>query len=112
MIVLDKPSPPTNLGVEDVFAENCTLTWTDPDDDGGAPVTGYVIAIKEYNDYSWKTLPGVVIDTLHIVKGLQNGNKYKFRVRAKNIYGVSDPVETAAYIRAADPFGRHSPSID
>ena len=39
VIVLDKPTPPKNLEVSEVFATNCKLSWSPPDDDGGKPIT-------------------------------------------------------------------------
>lgn len=107
VIVLDKPSPPTDIAVKDVYADRCTLSWKAPVDDGGAELTGYVIERKEEDDDFWTTLPDVVSNTSHTVKGLKNGKKYKFRVRAENIYGVSDPAETDKAVLAKNPYGRH-----
>ena len=106
VIVLDKPAPPTDLAVKDIFADHCTLTWKPPADDGGAELTGYVIERKDEDDDIWQTLPDVVSNTTHTVKGLKKGHKYKFRVRAENIYGVSDPAETDKAIVAKNPYGR------
>ena len=66
---------------------------------------GYVIERKEEDDDHWQTLPDVVTGLSHTVKGLKNGKKYKFRVRAENVYGVSDPVETDKAILAKNPYG-------
>jgi len=76
-----------------------------PTDDGGAELTGYVIERKEDDDDFWTTLPDVVSGTSHTVKGLKKGKKYKFRVRAENIYGLSDPVETDKSVLAKNPYG-------
>ena len=38
--ILDKPKPPEDLKVSDVFADNCKLNWEPPKDDGGSPITG------------------------------------------------------------------------
>ena len=40
LYLLDKPSPPEDLKVSDVFADNCKLSWNPPPDDGGAELTG------------------------------------------------------------------------
>jgi hypothetical protein len=66
-----------------------------------------VIERKEADDDFWQTLPDVVSGTSHVVKGLKNGKKYVFRVRAENIYGVSDPVETDKAILAKNPYGEY-----
>jgi len=65
----------------------------------------YVLERKEEDDDFWTTLPDVVSGTAHTVKGLKKGKKYKFRVRAENIYGVSDPAETDKAILAKNPYG-------
>lgn len=41
------------------------------------------------------------------VDGLIPGHKYKFRVRAVNKQGKSDPLTTAQAIEAKNPFGKY-----
>ena len=36
-----KPKGP--LKVSDVTAKNCKLSWKEPEDDGGAPITAYAV---------------------------------------------------------------------
>lgn len=36
----DKPGPPSDLNVKDIFADHCTLSWAAPKDDGGAEISG------------------------------------------------------------------------
>lgn len=44
MKVVDRPSPPEGpLEVDDIGPESCRLAWKPPRDDGGSPVTNYVI---------------------------------------------------------------------
>ncbi len=38
--LIDKPKPPRDLEIFDVFAEHCNLKWKAPEDDGGTPITG------------------------------------------------------------------------
>ena len=40
-----KPSPPTITVSDDNL--NAVVTWTDPEADGGTPITGYVVEIKD-----------------------------------------------------------------
>jgi len=42
------------------------------------------------------------------VDGLQPGHKYKFRVRAVNKQGKSEPLTTSQAIEAKNPFGKTS----
>jgi len=64
-----------------------------------------VIERKEEDDDSWTTLPDVVTKTEHLVKGLKAGKKYSFRVRAENMYGLSDPVDLDKSVLAKNPYG-------
>lgn len=68
--------------------------------------TGYVVEkCEEGSDY-WEKVPGVVNGTSHKVPNLQEGKKYKFRVRAENMYGLGDPLETDKPVLAKNPFGK------
>ena len=61
--------------------ETALLRWSPPDDDGGAPVTGY--------EYRRGTGPAQATESLsaHTVHGLVNGTEYRFQVRAVNRIG-------------------------
>jgi hypothetical protein len=40
----DKPLPPQGpLDVSDITPETCSLSWRPPLDDGGSPITNYVV---------------------------------------------------------------------
>lgn len=54
---------------------------------------------------TWEKVPGIVNGESHVVKGLEPGKKYKFRVRAENRLGLGEPVETNKYILAKNPYG-------
>jgi len=107
VVVVDKPSPPTNL-IMDMFDDRCVLMWKAPADDGGAELTGYVIEWKEDDDDVWQMLPDVVTAKSCTVRPLKKGKKYKFRVSARNTYGISNPLETDKSILAC---GTHVCSI-
>lgn len=59
---------------------------------------------EEGSDF-WEPVPGTPTTESHVVKGLEPGKKYKFRVRAKNKIGVGEPIETNKAILAKDPYG-------
>lgn len=43
-ILLDKPlSPQGPLDVSDITPETCSLSWRPPLDDGGSPITNYIV---------------------------------------------------------------------
>ena len=59
------------------------LAWTAPDDDGGAPVTGYQVQVDEGE---WADTASTA--TRYTVEDLMNGTSYTFRVRALNEAGA------------------------
>lgn len=104
--VIDKPSPPNGpLKVTDITAEGCTLHWNPPDDDGGQPIDNY--SLEKLDEVTGRWIPAGETDgpiTNIRIKGLTPGHKYKFRVRAKNRQGVSDPLTTSHVIEAKNPY--------
>lgn len=106
VIVLDVPSPPGGpLKVSDVHANGCKLNWRPPADDGGQPVENYVV--EKMDEASGRWVPVGETDgptTSMTVDGLVPGHKYKFRVRAQNRQGKSEPLTTAQAIEAKNPF--------
>ena len=53
----------------------------------------------------WEKVPGSPTKNSHVVKGLEPGKKYKFRVKAENKLGLGDPCETNKAILAKNPYG-------
>jgi titin len=65
------------------------VTWTPPEDDGGAPITGYVLECRSEGQASWKKITDKPISELkHTVKGLNDTELYEFRVAAVNKVGM------------------------
>lgn len=105
--VIDKPGMPEGpLKVSDIHAEGCTLTWREPDDDGGTPIEKYIV--EKFDEVTGRWTPAGETDgpeTSFDVGGLTPGHKYKFRVRAVNKQGKSDPLVSQTAIEAKNPFG-------
>jgi len=103
--VIDRPGIPTGpLEVKDMTADDCLLKWRPPKDDGGMPISHYVV---EKCDESGRWIPAGETegpDTTMKVKGLEKNKKYKFRVKAVNKEGKSDPLETTGQYEAKNPF--------
>ncbi|XP_061166987.1 twitchin-like isoform X9 [Saccostrea echinata] len=105
VVVLDKPGAPEGpLEVFDLMADSCKLSWKPPLDNGGAEITGYVVEKQEEGSPTWEKVTGLGSGTTMPVKGLKEGKKYKFRVKAENIYGAGEPLETHRPIVAKNPF--------
>lgn len=46
----DKPGPPEGpLEPSDITPETCSLSWKPPRDDGGSPITNYVVEKQDAN---------------------------------------------------------------
>ncbi|GLH11531.1 Titin, partial [Gryllus bimaculatus] len=105
VLVVDKPLPPQGpLDVSDITPETCSLSWKPPLDDGGAPITNYVVEKLDPSTGLWSKVSSFVRSCHYDVIGLEPNKKYSFRVRAENQYGVSDPLETDQPITAKFAF--------
>lgn len=107
VIVLDRPSPPGGpLKVEDVYAEGASLKWRPPEDDGGMPIDHYIVEKLDPTTGIWVPCAETKGNECAAdVKGLTPGKKYKFRVKAVNRQGDSDPLTADKDIIAKNPFG-------
>lgn len=86
-------------------AETGQLSWTEPEDDGGSDITAYILEKKDVSRRSWQD-GGETLEKEHTVSKLIEGNKYIFRVSAKNKYGVSEPVEISEPVTAKNDYGK------
>lgn len=86
----DPPGAPQNLAVPQVDRDQVTLTWEAPETDGGSEITDYIIEAKGPKDSDFYILAKVDSSRLkYTATGLRPGQKYEFRVKAKNSAGVS-----------------------
>ena len=95
------------MEVVDWGKDHADLKWTKPDNDGGAPITGYVIEFKEKFAKDWE--PGKEVgDCLGAtIDGLKEGCQYEFRVRAINKAGPGEPSDATKPIIAKERFGKN-----
>ncbi len=107
ILVVDKPGPPSGpITYTNVSADGITINWKAPLDDGGSEITGYVIEKSDAGSDNWRPLPGFCPGVSFTVKtGLEDGKRYAFRVRAENMYGLSEPLE-GKQVAAKSPFDR------
>lgn len=85
------PGPPTNVTAT-AGDTSATVSWTAPADDGGRPITSYVITpYVGSNPQPSKTLTGVPPPTTTTVTGLINNQTYTFVVAAVTAWGQSAP---------------------
>lgn len=82
----------------------CLLNWSDPEDDGGSEIIGFIVERKDAKMHTWR----LAVDTDRSkcdITGLIEGQEYKFRVSAKNKFGTGPAVEIGP-ILAVDPLGK------
>lgn len=104
VIVVDKPGIPKGpLTYSAINHDSVSLTWSPPTDDGGSEITGYIVEMCDFGVDNWHSVAGFCPKCAYTVKNLTEGKKYNFRVRAENIYGVSDALEGKPVI-AKSPF--------
>lgn len=77
--VVDLPGAPAGVTAVAGGDRTATVSWTAPND-GGSPVTGYVVVSSTGTEYPAATSP-------FQVSGLTNGTGYSFRVKARNAAG-------------------------
>lgn len=106
VIVLDKPTPPKGpLVPEKIRADHVTVKWQKPEDTGGSDITGYVLEKMDMDTGRWVPAGECGPDDDNFtIKGLTPNKKYKFRVKAKNKEGESEPLETTDAILAKNPY--------
>jgi hypothetical protein len=84
------PLPPAITACFGVSA-GALVAWDAPLDDGGSPITGYIVE-QSLNQTDWSTVDLVdAVITNVTVNGLTPGTVYYFRVKAVNENGISDP---------------------
>jgi len=105
----DVPSAPQEIQVGHVTRDSCTVTWSPPASDGGAPLTGYHVEQRLLSRPSWVRIGPLVTATSHRVSGLFDGQTYQFRVTAESGAGLGDPSPASAPVTARDPWSRPGP---
>uniref|UniRef100_A0A3B4YCD3 Titin n=1 Tax=Seriola lalandi dorsalis TaxID=1841481 RepID=A0A3B4YCD3_SERLL len=99
-----KQTTRVNIQFKKVTADNITIMWSPPADEGGAMVTHYIVEKRETSRVMWSIVSEKLVDCIVNVPRLIQGNEYIFRVRGINKYGIGDPLESEPVI-AKNAFG-------
>lgn len=101
----DEPDAPGRPAVTDWDKDHVDLEWAPPKNDGGSPVTGYIIQKKEKGSPYWINAVQVPArKTTATVPDLTEGQEYEFRVIATNAAGQSEPSDPSDLVTAKARF--------
>lgn len=100
---ITRPGPPGNPKLRDWSKSYADICWTKPTRDGGSPVLGYVVEAQKSGSAQWDRINKDLIKICaYRVPGLIEGMEYRFRIRAANKVGESEPRELAETVLAKD----------
>lgn len=88
------PDPPEDPELVSKAKNSVTLSWFTPLHDGGSPILGYRVEMRQVDSALWlpcHTEP--VCNTEFIVGNLIPGMGYCFRVAAINRAGIGEPIQ-------------------
>jgi Fibronectin type III domain len=98
LIVIEKsficqgpPYPPGGKPSVIAGIDIATVTWNSSPYDGGKIVTGFIVEYSLVGSDIWSVAAENSHSLSYIIRNLQPGARYVFRVRAVNIHGASNP---------------------
>ena len=90
----ETPSAPAGpLQATMTSEDSCDLRWQAPDDNGGTPITSYILEMREVGTSVWRRIGNVEATTTSFgLRNLLEGKEYHIRVIARNQEGESFPL--------------------
>ncbi|XP_075167097.1 stretchin-Mlck isoform X1 [Haematobia irritans] len=95
------PEPPSGKPSISQGPDRVAIAWCGPPYDGGCMITGFIIERQQLDssipldqqesESSWIEIASVVDSLAYTMKNLKPSFTYRFRVRAENIHGRSEP---------------------
>ncbi|KFQ53629.1 Immunoglobulin-like and fibronectin type III domain-containing protein 1, partial [Nestor notabilis] len=112
LVVFDKPQPPAGpIKIVESSANDITVQWKPPKDDGGKPVQSYIIERQQVGKNEWVTLGETPRScTTFTTNKVEQDTSYHFRGRAE---GTSDALESEEVkaVSKATPGAPNPPEI-
>nr|XP_039265190.1 twitchin-like [Styela clava] len=99
--VYGKPSQVFNVRTSEVTASSSYLSWEAPSDNGGSPITAYIVEKRENDRKAWTKVTESVVEECSVTD-LRKGKTYVFRVCATTAYGKGPYSELSQPITAED----------
>lgn len=106
MVYTEVPGPPEKLAVTETWKASITLTWAPPSQDGGSPVTGYLIERCLADSTRWIRVGKTTTETTYTDKEVVEDTQYLYRVAAENKVGPGPPCEPTQPVTAKDPWSK------
>jgi len=99
------PTQPTApLEIVALGPHSIMVEWGAPESDGGAPLEGYKVAVRDAKRHMWMEVGRVAADVQKLkVQELAEGNLYHLRIYARNEVGFSDPLENEEPFKVVRP---------
>lgn len=99
------PSPPLDLHVTDASRKHISISWKQPEKNGGSPIIGYNVELCEAGTEKWMRINTRPIKDLKckVEEGIVPDKEYVLRVRAVNAVGASEPSDISENVVAKDP---------
>ena len=103
-----KPSAPVGpVEFSDIQKTSVVITWKPSESDGGSPLTGYYIEMREAPKSSWQRVATVNPDiTSYCIQNLKEKKEVFFRIYAENKVGRSDALASDG-VTVKSPFGEY-----
>ncbi|XP_054828903.1 myosin light chain kinase, smooth muscle-like [Eublepharis macularius] len=102
LTIVDKPDPPAGRPcASDIRSSSLTISWYGSSYDGGSAVQSYTVEIWNTADNKWTDLT-TCRSTSFNVQDLLSDREYKFRVRAANVYGISEPSQESELVKVGE----------
>lgn len=100
----DAPDAPDTPEITEYNSTYIKLKWEKPKKDGGNPVTGYNIEMREKGSNNWVPCNSYPVKgTDYTASGLREGQTYEFRVAAVNGAGPGTPSKPTKAQKAEVP---------
>ncbi|XP_071351285.1 immunoglobulin-like and fibronectin type III domain-containing protein 1 [Trachinotus anak] len=96
LIVKDKPTPPQGpVDIMESAVTSVEFKWKPPKDNGGCPITNYIIERQQAGRNKWSNLGEISgSNPSYRDSDVDPGRRYYYRIRAKNAEGISDYLQT------------------
>ncbi|KAK3571997.1 hypothetical protein QTP86_021336 [Hemibagrus guttatus] len=94
LVTIGVPDPPEDPELVTKGPTSVTLSWFTPLSDGGSPILGYRVEMRQVDSALWQPCHAeLVCNTEFTVENLVSGSGYRFRVAAINRAGTGDSVQ-------------------